>query len=236
MSRKTLTASLEAAISSRSQGDRQRYTWSIGKAAGIVLATELRGIESSVMFDKISDAFENGNADALEELRLSVVRLDGDSRVDDSQDGPTEPGTPRRYPSWDEYGSALNEAIEARKASDRVRYSLMVGLVSGMMHRDPGPQYTDGTILAKITRGYETDSAELLQEAQRHIMSGVRMTAPVFAVSDEAIEERMNMMRRVQNFGLRIARGEDESVKVPTSTRINLALLRGAREDEDERA
>ena len=113
----------------------------------------------------------------------------------------------------------------------------MIGLVSGLMFRDPGPQYENGTTLSKIIKGYETDSPNLLQEAQRHIMFGVRMTAPIFSVSDEAIKAQMSMIRRVQNFGLHIARGEDESVRVPTSTMLNLVLLRqrGEPDDDDER-
>ena len=102
----------------------------------------------------------------------------------------------------------------------------MIGLVLGMMFRDPGPQYEDGTILAKIARGYETGSAELLQESQRHISFGIRMTEPMGDVSDGEIESQLDMTRRVQNFGLRIARAADESVRLSTSTIVNLGLRR----------
>ena len=153
MSHEVFTASIQAAINSLSQGDRQGYARNVGKAAGFVLALDLPGIESSVMFDLVSDAFESEDTAVLEEIRKSVARLADDSRVDDSQDSPDESGASRRYPSWDEYGSALNEAIEARNTGDSVRYSLMIGLVSGMMFKDPGPRYEDGTTLSKIIKG-----------------------------------------------------------------------------------
>ncbi len=224
-----LTAMLEEALASLSQGDRQGYALNVGKAAGFVLAGDLRGLESLVMYDEISDSFEKENPDAIRELRQSVVDLYENSGIDEARVRPSNRGK-RSYPSWDEYGSALNEALEAKESGDSERYALMVGLSLGMMFRDPGRKYPDGSISTKIARGYETDSFELLQKARAHIMTGIRMTAPISAIPEEQIEKQMDSIRRVQNFGARIARGGEESVRVPVSTAINLRLLRRARE------
>ena len=227
-----LTATLKEATDALSSGDRRTHALNTGQAAGLVLAADWSGLESMVAYDAISDAFENDDADALDELRRSLVDLYENSGIEESQIAPSHSGD-RRYPSWDEYGSAISEAMEARNAGDGVRYALMIGLASGMLFSDPGPRYENGTVLDKITRGYDSDEMELLQEARGHVMFGVRMTAPVFGVSDEEVEQQMTMMRRVQNFGLRIARSGDESVRVPVSTSINLSLLREAREQRE---
>ena len=218
-----LTTALREAADALAEGDSQRRALNVGKAAGFVLAVDLPGIESDDLFDRLSDAFENGDAGALDEIRESVACLADSREADDAESGS------RRYPAWDEYGSALNEALEAKNAGDSVRYSLMIGLVSGMMFEDGGPRYEDETILAKIVRGYETDSLELLQESQRRISFGIRMTAPIGAVPDEELDSQLSMIQRVQNFGLRIARGGDESVRLPTSTIVNLGLRRKQR-------
>ena len=226
MSHEFLTTALREASNALAEGDSQRYALNMGKAVGFVLARDLPGIESDELFDNLSDAFENEDTGALDEIRQSVACLADGQAADGAEGCLDESGDLRRYPAWDEYGSALNEAIEARNAGDSVRYSLMIGLVSGMMFEDPGPQYENVTILSKVIRGYETDSPELLRESQRHISFGIRMTAPIGAVSDEEIDIQLNMIQRVQNFGLRIERGGDESVRLPTSTIVNLGLLR----------
>ena len=137
MSRMMLTPTLEEAVESLSRGDHRSHALNVGKAAGFALTADLPGLQSLVVYDEISDAFENQDVDALVELRHSVVDLYRQSGIDESPIVLSNRDD-RRYPTWDEYGSALNEALEAKNEGDSNRYSLMIGLVSGMMFTGRG--------------------------------------------------------------------------------------------------
>ena len=64
-----------------------------------------------------------------------------------------------------------------------------------------------------------------MKYAQARIAGGVRMSDPLLLCQDTQYdryhEERLRMMRWLQNFGLRDARASDESVAVPNSMAIN---------------
>ena len=78
---------------------------------------------------------------------------------------------------------------------------------------------------AKVITSYETDSDELLQEAEATLAFGARISDPMGLIGKEEsaryYEERMRTMRWVQNFGLREARSTDEAVVAPNSLSIN---------------
>ena len=117
----------------------------------------------------------------------------------------------------------------------------MTGFVSGLLFNDPGPGHPEhGTILNAIATAYETGSDDTLKYAQARIGAGVRMSDPTPFMPAEQYaryrEERMRMMRWVQNFGLRQARAADQRVAVPGSMTINDAARRLAREPEDAAA
>ena len=75
MSREVIVTALREAAEAFAAGDSQRHALSIGKAAGVVLAADVPGIESDDSFDRMSDAFENMDTDALDEIRKFVACL-----------------------------------------------------------------------------------------------------------------------------------------------------------------
>lgn len=108
---------------------------------------------------------------------------------------------------------------------------MITGFVSGLLLYDPGPDHPEhGTVLDAVVAAYETGSDEALQYARYGIGVGVRMTDPTPFMPDEQYarhrEERMRIMRWLQNFGLRQARAGDQKVTVPGSMRINDAARR----------
>ena len=125
-------------------------------------------------------------------------------------------------------GAALNEAINAKEDGNGLRYALMMGFVSGLMFRDPGPRYPEGSILDAIAEGYQQDKADRLQWAQGRLLAAHRLSDPSpFMGRDEYdryMSEKLEMMRWAQNFGLRAARAGDTTVAIPYSMRINHAL------------
>ena len=130
--------------------------------------------------------------------------------------------------SWEEYGVALHEAVQAKMGGDGLRHALMIGFVSGLMFRDPGPRYSEGTILDAIREGYEQDNAERLKWAQARLSSAHRHSDPApFMGQNEYevyIQEKLTTMRWIQNFGLHGERKDDDRVSVPNSMMINHAL------------
>ena len=109
------------------------------------------------------------------------------------------------------------------------------------MFSSPGPSHPEhGTILDAIATAYETGSDESLKYAQARIAGGVRMSDPTPFMPDTQYdryhEERLRMMRWLQNFGLRDARAGDEKVAIPGSMQINHAVRQQAREPHDATA
>ena len=237
-----ITEALQAGFAAFERDDMVGYAHHTGKAGGIAAATGVYGIKALSLCDDISDAYEIGDADFM------VAILDEATERPDNPSIGAATGAEKSI-SWPEYGAALHQAVEADAAGDKMRYALMTGFVSGLMFNDPGPNYPDrGTILDSITVAYENGSAELLHWAQARIAAGNRLSEPLFFVkvgaedaerqrvadaSDRYYEERMRMMRWVQNFGLRNARAEDEKVAVPGSMAINHSLRRQALRGSD---
>ena len=138
-----------------------------------------------------------------------------------------------------EFGAALQEAMRAREEGDLERYSLMVGFAVGLMFRYQDPDDgAVGSVRAKMISGYETESTELLQEAQGTLAFGARMSDPMGFIGKEAstryYEERVRTMRWVQNFGLREARATDETTAIPNFLSINYPLTQQAGKEDVE--
>lgn len=229
-----ITAALQKAVAAFERDDIQGYAFHVGKAGGVATAIGAYGIRSLSMCDDISDAYETGDSGLIAAILAEVTeRLDNPdagARIMDS-----------RAIGWPEYGAALNQAVEAKAEGNRLRYALMTGFVAGLLFNNPGPGHPEhGTILEAVVAAYETDSDDSLQYAQGRIGAGVRMTDPTPFMSDEQYaqhrEERLRMMRWLQNFGLRRARAADQGVAVPDSMTVNDAARRLAREPEDAAA
>ena len=140
--------------------------------------------------------------------------------------------------SWPEYGAALHQAVEAKSAGDGRRYALMTGFTAGPLFNDPGPRDREHeSILDAVTAAYAANSDQALTYAQSRIASGVRMTDPTPFMPDDRYsryyEERMRMMRWLQNFGRRQARAANQSVAVPGSMSINHAARQQYRHKDD---
>ena len=168
-------------------------------------------------FDEAVFAIQNMDADFYYILSELTKVSDNEAQYDDD--------AAYARIGWTEYGAALNEAVKAREGGDGLRYALMIGFVSGLMFRNPGSEYDGRTILDAITEGYEIESNELLHCARQRIAGGVRMSDPTPFMGKEQydlyMEERLQKLRWVQNFGLHNARAGDESMAVSNSMAIN---------------
>ena len=231
-----------------------QYAYHAGKAGGISTAIGARGLLYESLCDDISDAYErlelaaaysedfdDFDPEEFEDLAEYISVREGAfwdivlhlKKV--TEDDTAYDDTAAARIGWEEYGAALNEAVQAKVDGDGLRYALMIGFVSGLMFRDPGPQYPEGSILNAIEEGYEQDKAERLQWARERLAAAHRLSDPTPFMGKSAyggyMEEKFQMMRWVQNFGLLGARAVDENVAVPNSMRIYHALREQARRD-----
>lgn len=222
------------------------YSYCIGKASGMAAATGTVGVLAPLLCDDLSDVYELCPATEIvqyyegcvineEECRLAYAAefevwhiLDEImKRSDDEDSSATAVESPDI--GWAEYGAALNEAVRAKEDGDELRFELMMGFVSGLMFNNPGPSHPEhGTILDAINTAYVDRSDTALQYARARIASGVRMTDPSPFMGKEQYDrymaEKLETLRRVQNFGLHHARSGDETVAVPGSMAINHAV------------
>lgn len=198
------------------------YAFATGQAGGIAAALGLFGIKGLSLCDDISDAYETGDADFMAAiLSETAERLENPAsgaRIDDGA-----------AIGWPEYGAALQQAAAAQAAGDNLRYALMSGFTAGLMFNNPGPDYPEyGTIRDAVLQAYQTESAETLHWAQARIGAGLRMSDPTPFMGkehyDRHYEERLRMMRWIQNFGLRQARAGEQGVAVPGSMTVNRAV------------
>ena len=220
-----IAAALQEAAAASERGDGDNYAHH-GRAGGVAAAAGVFGIKALSLCDDISNAYETGDA-----AFMAAILVEATERLDNPDAGAAI--TEREAISWPEYGAALHQAVEAKSASDSRRYALMTGFTAGLMFNDPGPRDREhGSILDAVTAAYSANSDQALTYAQSRIASGVRMTDPTPFMPDDQYnryyEERMRMMRWVQNFGLRQARTTDQKVAMPGSMSINHAARRQA--------
>ena len=226
-----ITAALQEAVAAIERDDLGNYAFHAGKAGGVAAAVGAFGIKALLMCDDISDAYETGNSGLM-----AVILAEATERLDNPDTGARAMDSGAI--GWPEYGAALNQAVEAKADGKVLRYALMMGFVSGLMFNNPGPSHPEhGTILDAIATAYETGSDESLKYAQARIAGGVRMSDPTPFMPDTQYdryhEERLRMMRWLQNFGLRDARAGDQKVAIPGSMTINHGVRQQAREDGD---
>ena len=97
----------------------------------------------------------------------------------------------------------------------------MMGFVSGLMYRDPGPRYSEGSILDAILEGYWKDSDERVEWARERLAAAHRLSDPGPFMPknayDRHYEEKLQTRRWIQNFGLRSARAGPEGLADPPS-------------------
>lgn len=203
--------------------DGLNYAYHCGEAAGIAAAAGVFGVKALEMCDDISDAYEDSDFDFMRYILREASERSGSDNEHYAHTRDSEIHVL-------EFGAALQEAMRAKEDGDLERYSLMIGFAAGLMFRHQGPDDgAVGAMRAKIITGYETDSAELLQEAQGTLAFGARMSDPMSLMGKEDAaryyEERVRTMRWVQNFGLRETRSSDERVAIPNSLSINYQLL-----------
>lgn len=224
-----IVVALHKAVAARAGNDAPGYAFHTGEAGGIAAALGLFGIKGLSLCDDISDAYETGDAGFM-----SVILAEAAERLENPASGARVAASI----GWPEYGAASHQAAEAKSGGDHLRDALMTGFVAGLMCHNPGPNYPDhGTIRDSVLQAYETGSAETLRWAQARIGFGARITDPSPFMEQEQYdrhyEERLRMMRWVQNFGLRQARAAAQRVAVPGSMRINHSVRRGAQPDSD---
>ena len=203
--------------------DELNYAYHCGEAAGIAAAAGIFGVKALEMCDDISDAYENCDLNFMR-----YILREASERPDSNNDHYARTRETEIHAL--EFGAALQEAMRAKEAGDLERRSLMIGFAVGLMFRYEDPDDgAVGAVRAKIINGYETDSDELLQQAQGTLAFGARMSDPMGLIGKEEsaryYEERMRTMRWVQNFGLREARSTDEAVVAPNSLSINYQLV-----------
>ena len=227
--------------------DARGFAFHTGKAGGIAGAVGVEGIHLESLCEEISDAYErldltaghsdssNGfNPEGSPDVSDYIAQREGIfggiiSRLKESPNADTFlEDKSLACGGWEEYGVALNEAVQAKAHGDSLRYALMIGFVCGLMFRDPGPRYPGGSILQAIEEGYQHDKVERLQWAHERLAAAHRLSEPSPFMSkddyDRYIEAKVQNMRWVQNFGLHAARAGDETVSVPNSMLINHVL------------
>ena len=228
-----ITAALQKAVAAFERGDVEGYAFHTGNAGGVAAAIGVYGIKSLSMCDDISDAYETSNSGLM-----SAILAEATERLDNPDTGARVMDSGAI--SWPKYGAALNQAVESKAAGDELRFALMTGFVSGLLFNNPGPGHPEhGTILEAVTTAYETGSDDSLQYAQARIGAGVRHSDPTPFMPPEQYaryrEERMRLMRWLQNFGLRQARAGDQRVAIPGSMAINdVARQQAQRENNAE--
>ena len=203
--------------------DELNYAYHCGEAAGIAAAAGVFGVKALEMCDDISDAYEDSDLDLMR-----YILREASERPDSNNDHYARTRESEIHAL--EFGAALREAMRAKQEGNSERYSLMIGFAVGLMFRYEDPDDgAAGAVRAKVISGYETDSDELLQQAQGTLAFGARMSDPMGLIGKEEsaryYEERMRTMRWVQNFGLREDRSTDEAVVAPNSLSINYQLL-----------
>lgn len=239
MYRKVLKALDEAQL--RLERNENQGLFHLGRAGGISFTGGFPGAGSDALFLELSDAVERCDAEGIERVRqvaLARSNPDNDSIVEGATAG--DEGARDWISAPMQWGAAVNEARLARREGDTGRYSLMLGFVSGLMFHNPGHGGYEipgrpprqGTILDGLRLAYRDDRDDLLKWAQIRLAGAHRHT--FFAeFADFPKEERS--VQGVQNFGARIARGDADEVRVPTSYIINRALvLQSPEEDEAE--
>ena len=134
-------------------------------------------------------------------------------------------GRPLARIGWEEYGAALHEAVQAKGSGDELRHALMTGFVCGLMFRNPGPRYPEGSILEAIEEGYRLDRVERVQWAQQRLAAAHRLSDPSPFIAkdsyDSYMKQKLQMMLWVQNFGQHESRAADDKAWVPNSMKIN---------------
>ncbi len=208
------------------------FAYHCGEAGGIASAAGVFGVKSLEMCDDISDAYEDSDLDFMR-----YILREASERPDKENEHYARTRETEIHAL--EFGAALQEAMRAKEERDLERYSLMVGFAAGLMFRYQDPDDgAVGSVRAKMISGYETESTELLQEAQGTLAFGARMSDPMsFMGKQEAAryyEERVRTMRWVQNFGLREARATDETTAIPNSLSINYQVIQQAGEEDVE--
>ena len=203
--------------------DELNYAYHCGEAAGIAAAAGVFGVKALEMCDDISDAYEDSDLNLMR-----YILREASERPDSNNDHYARTRESEIHAL--EFGAALQEAMRAKQEGNSERYSLMIGFAVGLMFRYEDPDDgAVGAVRAKVISGYETDSDELLQQAQGTLAFGARMSDPMGLIGKEEsaryYEERMRTMRWVQNFGLREGRSTDDAVVAPNSLSINYQLL-----------
>ena len=238
--------------------DDWTYAYHTGKAGGIATAVGAQGLLYESLYDDISDAYErldlaagesedfdDFDPEEFEDLADYISKREGAFWViiaelkEFSEDNTSYDDAAAAHIGWEEYGVALNEAVQAKETGNGLRYALMIGFVSGLMFRDPGPQYPEGSILTAIEEGYLQNRPERLKWAQRRLAAAHRLSAPSPFMGEEEydryMKEKLQAMRWVQNFGLYGARAGEENVAVPCSMLVNHALREQKRQDDSAR-
>ncbi|MDE2937698.1 MAG: tetratricopeptide repeat protein [Chloroflexota bacterium] len=212
--------------------DELDFGYHYGVAAGIAAAAGVFGVKALEMCDDLSDAYEDLDFDFMR-----YILREASERPDSGNEHYARTRETEIHAL--ELGAALGAALRAQEDGDVGRYCLMMGFTVGLMFRyEDSDDGAVGAVRAKIISGYETDSDDLLQQAQGTLAFGARMSDPMGLIGKEEsaryYEERMRTMRWVQNFGLREARSKDEAVVAPNSLSINYQLTQQAGEEDVE--
>ena len=145
-----IAAALRLAFEALEQ-DNARFAFHCGEAGGMAAAAGVFGVKSLELCDDISDAYENSDWDFLGYI-LSELEDRPAARAEGPHARTREVG-----PSWDVSGAVLDDALRSLDGDDPLRYSLMIGFVSGLMFRDQGPTYGTADIMSGISQYSASD-------------------------------------------------------------------------------
>jgi len=235
----------------------------LGEAGGIAFQSGVRGIESDAFFQDMSDAVETWDMDRVRKLQRHVWELEKPATSRSRRSGrDREVDSVPWECDWLQYGAAANEAKEALEVGDSHRFALMCGFLVGMMWRYPGPHrrrrdfeewvrataddnaklppnttYQGGTVADTVMDGFREERLDLLCWAVGRIGVGQRFSSYFPSERDElrAYLEREGLsVEYAQNFGLRIARADDDSLRVPHSYAIQRTAVLSATEEGNQ--
>ncbi len=147
--------------------DESRIAFHCGEAGGIAAAAGIFGVKALELCDDISDAYENGDWDFLRYVLSELMDRPDDNGEEYARTREAEIG-------WDAFGAALSDALRSLdESNDPVRYSVMIGFVSGLMFRDPGPTYDASEVVRGIAGYHSEDHPESNESVRDRVAAAV---------------------------------------------------------------
>ena len=177
-----IVAALQRAFAALGDGG-SHAAFHCGEAGGIAAATGIFGVKALELCDDISDAYENNDWDFLRYI-LSELAERPDDGGEEFYARTREAGI-----DWDARGAALDDALRSLdEGDDPVRYSLMIGFVSGLMFRDPGPTYDAAEVIRGIAGYHAGNHPQLNNGVRERVVAAIGPECDEITIRDGIVK------------------------------------------------